>query len=98
MDVLCECGRCRAMNTALESVCCREIPEVAAHIPECALCITSSNIFVQGRYRYTAYRQFVRWIWRRLGRRNRRVLPSCVVGEMRNAFPAQRYCGFRYLE
>lgn len=48
------------------------------------------------RYRYTAYRQFVRWIWVWLGRRNRKVLPSCVVNEIRNAFPSERYAGFRY--
>ncbi|XP_077491900.1 uncharacterized protein LOC144102520 [Amblyomma americanum] len=109
----CECGRCRAMDTVLESVCCREIREVAGHIPDCAQCITSSNMFVLRRlnnyalqlaylallarpaltnapeiHRYTAYRQFVRWIWHRLGRRNRRVLLCCAAGEMRNAFPA----------
>ncbi|KAJ8305055.1 hypothetical protein KUTeg_017398, partial [Tegillarca granosa] len=30
-------------------------------------------------YRYLAYRRFVRWIWKIVGRRNRRILPSCVV-------------------
>ncbi|XP_070385089.1 P2X purinoceptor 7-like [Dermacentor albipictus] len=118
----CTCGRCRPMETNRESVCCREISEVAARLPEGDKCITDHPTFVhpclnvhalekvydaqqrqlsafaKGRYRYTAYRQFVRWIWIWLGRRNRRVLPSCVVSEIRNAFPSARYAGFRYPE
>ncbi|XP_075536997.1 P2X purinoceptor 7-like [Dermacentor variabilis] len=123
----CTCGRCRPMETNRESVCCREISEVAARVPEGAKCITDHPTFVHAclnvhalevayytlredrpslvnapdihtRYRYTAYRQFVRWIWIWLGRRNRRVLPSCVVSEIRNAFPSARYAGFRYPE
>nr|XP_037270088.1 uncharacterized protein LOC119161622 [Rhipicephalus microplus] len=107
------------MGNELESVCCREVSEVAAHVPEGAKCITSHpsfepvclNIYALQQlpkvknlvfiyvktnkalhvqqYRYTAYRQFVRWIWVWLGRRNRKVLPSCVVKEIRNAFPSE---------
>lgn len=53
---------------------------------------------IHRRYRYTAYRQFTRWIWHRLGRRNRVVLPSCVVSAIRGAFLSEEYCGFRYPE
>lgn len=37
----CTCGRCRPMDTEQESVCCREIDQVANHAPEGAKCITS---------------------------------------------------------
>ncbi|XP_077548037.1 P2X purinoceptor 7-like [Haemaphysalis longicornis] len=49
-------------------------------------------------YRYTECRQFVRWVWVRLGQRHREVLPSCVVKEIRNAFPSAQYAGFKYPE
>lgn len=48
------------------------------------------------RYRYVAYRRFVRWVWGRLGRGNRFVLPSCVVGTIREAFPSEEETGFQY--
>lgn len=47
-------------------------------------------------YRHLAYRRFARFIWRRLGRHNRRILPACVVTAIRQKFPSQQYCGFRY--
>uniref|UniRef100_A0A224Z0I0 Kolobok-2 xt n=1 Tax=Rhipicephalus zambeziensis TaxID=60191 RepID=A0A224Z0I0_9ACAR len=53
---------------------------------------------IHRRYRYTAYRQFVRWVWHRLGRKKRTVLPSCVVAAVRDAFPSESYSGFKYPE
>ncbi|XP_049270368.1 P2X purinoceptor 7 [Rhipicephalus sanguineus] len=53
---------------------------------------------IHRRYRYTAYRQFVRWVWHRLGRRKRVVLPSCVVCAVRAQFPSEDYSGFKYPE
>ncbi|KAK3088759.1 hypothetical protein FSP39_023418 [Pinctada imbricata] len=47
-------------------------------------------------YRYIAYRRFARWIWSILGKRNRRVLPACVVTQIRSNFSSQEYCGFQY--
>lgn len=37
-------------------------------------------------YRYAAYKQFVWWVFQRLGKGNRRVLPSCVIWKIRNSF------------
>jgi len=37
-------------------------------------------------YRYAAYKQFVWWVFQRLGKGNRRVLPSCVIWKIRNCF------------
>lgn len=47
-------------------------------------------------YRHIAYRRFVRWIWGFLGRKNRKILPSCAVNAIRNQFPSQQYSGFQY--
>lgn len=47
-------------------------------------------------YRHLAYRRFVRWIWHFLGKTNRKILPACVVSKIREAFPSEQYCGFRY--
>lgn len=44
------------------------------------------NIF--RKFRYVAYRQFVRWCWGFLGKNNRTPLPACVMSRIRNAFPA----------
>lgn len=33
-------------------------------------------------YRHIAYRRFVLWIWHRLGRGNRKIIPGCVVTKM----------------
>ncbi|XP_075542401.1 P2X purinoceptor 7-like [Dermacentor variabilis] len=115
----CRCGRCRAMETQLESVCCRDLGRVDA-LRGNEACITTHPTFVQAclnvhalevacyapvedrpapeihrRYRYTAYRQFARWVWHRLGRGNRKVLPSCVVAAVRDAFPSEVYAGFK---
>jgi len=38
-------------------------------------------------FRYAAYKQFVWWIFKTLGKGNRRVIPSCVIWKIRNAFP-----------
>ncbi|KAK3107343.1 hypothetical protein FSP39_019788, partial [Pinctada imbricata] len=47
-------------------------------------------------HKYIAYRRFARFIWKRLGKRNRRILPACVVSAMRRRYPFQEYCGFKY--
>ncbi|XP_049523901.1 P2X purinoceptor 7-like [Dermacentor silvarum] len=47
------------------------------------------------RYRYTAYRQFVRWLWGRLRKGERFVLPSCAVAKIRATFPTETPTGFK---
>ncbi|XP_071148081.1 P2X purinoceptor 7-like [Mytilus edulis] len=54
------------------------------------------NAMIHETYRYLAYRRFVRWVWHKLRKKNRRILPSCVVTAIRGAFPSQEYCGFKY--
>ena len=63
------------------------------------LCMSSKlPIYLCRRYRYIAYRQFVRWIYHRLGRDVRIPLPSCVTKRIRDAFPSAtgEYAGFKY--
>ncbi|XP_075538750.1 P2X purinoceptor 7-like [Dermacentor variabilis] len=120
-DHRCDCRLCEHMPTALEQVCCRDVPQVVAESPEA--CITQHEEFrsvslspavlgalywelqengvvvdgeVHRKYRFLAYRLFSRWIWKRLGRRNRVVLPACVVSAIRRKFPSAEYVGFRY--
>ncbi|XP_033725101.1 uncharacterized protein LOC117315071 [Pecten maximus] len=51
------------------------------------------------RYRYTAYRQLVRWCWGFLGRNVRVPLPACAVHVIRQTFPCPEgeiVTGFNY--
>ena len=38
-------------------------------------------------FRYAAYKQFIWWVFKNLGKGNRRVIPSCVLWKIRNSFP-----------
>ncbi|CAN8014945.1 hypothetical protein HPB47_026225 [Ixodes persulcatus] len=49
-------------------------------------------------YRFAAYRQCALWLWSRLGKKNRRPLPSCVVKTIRGMYPADVYAGYRDAE
>lgn len=37
--------------------------------------------------RYAAYRQFIWWVFKNLGKGNRRVIPSCALWKIRKIFP-----------
>ncbi|ESP01018.1 hypothetical protein LOTGIDRAFT_172853 [Lottia gigantea] len=50
------------------------------------------------RRRYTAYRQFVRWIWDFLGKYIRVPLPACVVTQVRKRCPSPEFTGFLDVE
>ncbi|XP_068690933.1 P2X purinoceptor 7-like [Montipora foliosa] len=49
-------------------------------------------------YRYVAYRQYTYWIHKKLGRKIRIAIPSCVVKKTRESFPSESgsYRGFEY--
>lgn len=50
-------------------------------------------------WRHLAYRQFVSWInsWTSIGKNRRLVIPSCVIGAIRNEYPESdgNYVGFK---
>lgn len=50
--------------------------------------------------RYTAYRQFVRWVYHYLGEKVRVPLPACAVAKIRQTFPLQQgqHVGFTYAD
>ncbi|KAH7968392.1 hypothetical protein HPB52_008251 [Rhipicephalus sanguineus] len=48
------------------------------------------------KYRFVAYRLFTKWVWKRLGRHNRVVLPACVVARIRHEYPSATYVGFQH--
>ena len=50
------------------------------------------------KYRHIAYRQFVRLVWKYLGRHIRVRVPACAMKVIRTTFPApsnEDYIGFR---
>ena len=53
---------------------------------------------IEEKYRYTAYRQFVRWCWGYLGKNIRVPLPSCVTAVIRQKYNSPDYVGFKYSE
>lgn len=48
-------------------------------------------------YRYAAYRQFTWWMHGWLGRKVRRIIPSCSVKKIRSVYPEANglYTGFK---
>ncbi|KAH7946964.1 hypothetical protein HPB52_006439 [Rhipicephalus sanguineus] len=101
-DHRCDCGLCGPTPTALEQVCCRDILEVVRGSPDG--CITTHEEF-RSMCLSSAVLRALYWELQengvgvegeRLGRRNRVVLPVCVVTAIRKQFPSADYVGFRY--
>uniref|UniRef100_A0A8C1GBL2 P2X purinoreceptor 7 intracellular domain-containing protein n=1 Tax=Cyprinus carpio TaxID=7962 RepID=A0A8C1GBL2_CYPCA len=98
----CLCGRCRPMETVVESLCCREVSAFWSLVEDLT---PRTHEYVHGlyrrkmtQYRYTAYRQAIRWAYGVLGRSIRKPLPSCVVSTIRQQFQSgdQTYQGFQW--
>lgn len=53
--------------------------------------------FEMNELRKAAYRQFTLWKYGKLSKGDRRVVPSCCVKKVREAFPSEsgHYMGFR---
>lgn len=62
---------------------------VLIYFPQAILWVLFHFIYLSfpRRYRYTAYRQFVRWVWGRLPVGVRFVIPSCVVAKNKVFIP-----------
>ena len=44
--------------------------------------------FENTNYHFSAYKQYISWIYGRLGKRIRQVIPSCVVWAIRKKYPS----------
>ena len=103
----CICNVCMDMGNEEENKCCvtsyelfrnivlgRELLTIAIR----ARCdIRAENAgYEMNSFRKAAYRQFILWKYGKLGKRNRRVCPSCVVRLVRQTYPALdgQYMGF----
>lgn len=110
----CICGVCRTMADDQENVCCRKRTCVTSYVMFHTNCLDRGvlELAIRARcdiradlpdystqsYRKAAYRQYTLWKYGKLGRGNRRVLPSCVVTMIRHSYPAPdgRYMGYRH--
>ena len=109
----CKCGTCAPMENEEHNKCCNRKTCVTSYQMFRKLCLDRDvlqlNItaradlraddlnFNTNSFRKAAYRQFALWKYGRLGRDNRRILPSCVVTVIRNAYPSPDgiYMGFK---
>ena len=57
-----------------------------------------SNCKSNQSFRYAAYRQFIRCVFKPLGKGNRRVIPSCALWKIREHFPEPDEEYVEYLE
>ena len=98
------CGVCRRMQDEQENVCCQKRTCVTSYVMFNTTCLDREVLHLAIRadystqsYRKAAYRQHTLWKCVKLGRGNRKILPSCVVTTIRQAYPAPdgNYMGFR---
>ena len=56
--------------------------------------------FENTNYRFSPYKKYISWIYGRLGKRIRQVIPSCVVWAIRKKYPSDdgEYVPFNYAE
>lgn len=109
----CKCRHCREMNNDTENVCCKRVRCVTLHRSFSNICLDRENLevtikersdfradefdFSMESFRKAGYRRYIIWKYGKLGRGNRRVIPSCVVWAIRYAFPSATgtYMGYR---
>lgn len=55
------------------------------------------DLMTNTNYRYHAYRSYISYMHGRLGPRNRRVIPACVVAKIRSLWPSEdgTYVGYK---
>ena len=56
-------------------------------------CLFFILLYFHRRYRYTGYRQLVRWCWGRLGKKIRVPLPSCCMKKIQGTYTNWTICG-----
>ena len=109
----CTCGKCQLMPQPVENLCCGRTTCITTYDIFNIICLHPVNLRValensadyradevdcsNRNLRKTAYRQFILWAHGRLGRHNRRVVPSCAVLAIRQRYPSSTglYMGYR---
>ena len=109
----CTCGICRPMPTDQENKCCGKIRCTTSYVTFQNTCLDRDVLImaIRGRcdlraeepdystnsFRKAAYRQYILWRYKTLGKGNRKVCPSCVVLAIRHIYPADDgiYMGFK---
>ena len=109
----CICGVCVHRDNEEENKCCKKVTCVTSYQAFHNQCIDQLSLtlairqrcdmradapdYSMNSYRKAAYRTYILWKYGKLGRGNRRVVPSCVVRTVRRAYPApdNEYMGFR---
>ncbi|PFX13034.1 P2X purinoceptor 7 [Stylophora pistillata] len=102
--VWCKCNACRPMPNEIENVCCKRVTCITRFQAFNNICLDRDSLevciraccdiradefnFSMEGFRKSAYRQFVLWRFGKLGRGNRRVVPSCVVLSIRRIYPS----------
>lgn len=109
----CKCQVCRPMPSELENVCCNRVNCLTSYQVFNNICLDRDILevcikarcdiradefnFSMESFRKAAYRQFILWRYGKLGRGNRRVVPSCAVLSIRQMYPSpdSQYMGYR---
>ena len=109
----CKCGVCQNMPTPEENLCCSRVRCVTCYTSFSTICLDRDvlEVVIKARcdiradefdfsaesFRKAGYRQFTIWKYGKLGRGNRRVLPACVVRQIRSRYPSPtgQYMGYR---
>ena len=109
----CVSGVCRRMPSEEENVCCKKRTCVTSYVMFNTICIDREvlQLAIRARCdiradepddttqscRNSAYWQYTLWKYAKLGRGNRKILPSCIVLSITQAYPAPdgNYMGFR---
>ena len=109
----CVCGNCRPMPSPTENICCRRRHCITQYDIFHLICLhpvvlrvavrnncdwrADPVVYSHTNFRKAGYRQYILWVYGRLGRGNRRVAPSCVVLRIRARYPSSdgTYLGCR---
>ena len=109
----CDCGQCVTRENLEELKCCKLRNCITSYRLFENLCLDCNVLetaikaradiraeeldFGMNSYRKASYRQYTLWRYGRLGKGNRKVVPSCVVRMVRTAYPAPDgvYMGFK---
>ena len=104
-------GPCATMLSSIENKCCKKTICIAKdpqfkiiglnkthlemHIRSWADMRAENLDFSFSKLRWAAYSGYILWQFGKLGKGNRKVVPSCIVNTVRMRYPSDAYTGFR---